>query len=402
MLRDHTYDWASKKIAVLGNGSSALQVIPALQPKAAQITNYIRSPTWVSVNFAANLTPKGENFEYTEEQKETFREDPDALLAYRKNVEHKYTSLTYRLPTLFPWTDRTADPFRSPSINEFFWILFKDSPQQKFIHEISYKSMMDRMADNPQMAKEFIPDWQIGCRRLSPGAGYLEALQAENGSYTFSPIVRLTEKGILTADGKEEQFDLIVMATGFDVSYIPSFKLVGRNGRDLGKMWAEDPEAYFSMCASDMPNYFMISGPNAPIGHGGFTALMSWSADYILKWCRKIAVEDIRYVCLLAPSARHDSRRSICLQEEQETARADTALMAYRSVTVSEKALQDYNAYSNEFLKRMVWSSGCRSWYKGGKVDSRPTAVYAGSALHFKGLPSSSLSPLYTSPLSPD
>lgn len=83
---DKTYDWTGKKIAVIGNGSSGIQVVPALQPKAARIVNYTRHPTWVSVNLCPDITKDGmgTNFEYSEEEKAKFREDPQSFLDYRK------------------------------------------------------------------------------------------------------------------------------------------------------------------------------------------------------------------------------------------------------------------------------------------------------------------------------
>lgn len=86
---DTSYEWAGKKIAVIGNGSSGIQVVPALQPKAAKLINYIRNPTWVSVNLCPDITKDGmgTNFEYTNEEKGLYRNDPQKYLEYRKRIE---------------------------------------------------------------------------------------------------------------------------------------------------------------------------------------------------------------------------------------------------------------------------------------------------------------------------
>lgn len=86
---DKSYDWTDKKIAVIGNGSSGIQVVPSLQPKAAKIVNYIRNPTWVSVNLCPDITKDemGSNFEYNEEEKAQFKANPEAFLAERKRIE---------------------------------------------------------------------------------------------------------------------------------------------------------------------------------------------------------------------------------------------------------------------------------------------------------------------------
>lgn len=86
---DTSYNYEGKKIAVIGNGSSGLQVVPALQPTAAKLTNYIRNPTWVSVNLCPDITKDGmgTNFTYTEEEKAMHRENPALFLEYRKRIE---------------------------------------------------------------------------------------------------------------------------------------------------------------------------------------------------------------------------------------------------------------------------------------------------------------------------
>jgi hypothetical protein len=74
-------------VAVLGNGSSGLQIVPAIQPQVGKLVNYVRQPTWVSINFLSDKTPEGVNFKYSEEQKKAWREDPTALFEYRKELE---------------------------------------------------------------------------------------------------------------------------------------------------------------------------------------------------------------------------------------------------------------------------------------------------------------------------
>lgn len=86
---DKSYDWTGKKIAVIGNGSSGIQIVPTLQPKAAKIVNYIRHPTWVSANLCPDITKDrmGTNFKYSEEEKTQFKTNPGAFLAERKRIE---------------------------------------------------------------------------------------------------------------------------------------------------------------------------------------------------------------------------------------------------------------------------------------------------------------------------
>jgi len=264
---DTSLDWTDKRVAIIGNGSSAIQILPQMQPKAKSITTYIRSPTWICSNFVAEFTPNGTNFTYTEEQKQKFREDPDELFKLRRSIED--------------------------AMNKFFYTLVKDSPEQKGAFALFKKSMEERLNHDPVLCAKLIPDFEVGCRRLSPGDDYLEALQRPNVSIEFSGISEITPTGI-TSQGGAQDFDIIVSATGFDVSYCPSWTVVGKNGVNLAEQWKDHPEAYFGTCAPNIPNYFIVNGPNSPVAHGSLLAVMDWTAEYILRWCRKIASQDIK------------------------------------------------------------------------------------------------------------
>ncbi|CAK7206200.1 hypothetical protein SEUCBS139899_008986 [Sporothrix eucalyptigena] len=320
---DTSLDWAGKRVGIIGNGSSAIQILPQMQPTAARVVNYIRSPTWVSSPYSADLTPEGKNFQYTEEEKKKLREDPQAMLALRRKIEDNF--------------------------NKFFYALLNGTPQQQAVSDLFLADMRKRLNNNPELCAKLIPEWAVGCRRLTPGDGYLEALQAPNAAIEFSPIARVTPKGIETADGRVEELDIIVCATGFDVSFAPYWDVIGRDGVRLADQWRDDPQAYFGICAPNMPNYFIFNGPNCPVGHGSLLAVMEWTAEYVLKWCHKIATEDLR------------------------------------AVAVNAQATAEYNAYTQEFMGRTAWASGCHSWYKNNKgADGKVTAMYAGSILHYK------------------
>ncbi|PVH85245.1 FAD/NAD(P)-binding domain-containing protein [Cadophora sp. DSE1049] len=319
---DTTYQREGKRVAVIGNGSSGLQIVPAMQPKVSKMVNYCRGPTWISVNFCADKARDGKNFKYSDDEKTMFRENPKALYTLRKELE--------------------------VSVNGFFFGMYIGHPFQQGLEAACKEQTLNILQNHPELAAKMIPGFHPGCRRLSPADGYLEALQQENTSINWSPIEAITEKGILTADGKEEEFDLIVCATGFDTSFIPPWKLVGLDGATLDKRWEVNPDAFFSVQVDSMPNYFMYNGPNAVISHGSVLTQISWTSDYIHRWAKKIAEQDLK------------------------------------SITPKAKSVADFNAYSQEFLKRTVWGDRCRSWYKNGKENGIVTGTYAGTILHFK------------------
>lgn len=183
------------------------------------------------------------------------------------------------------------------SVNGFFYGMYKDHPAQLGLTAICRQQMTERMKDVPDSAlpkEKMIPEFRPGCRRLTPGDGYIEAFKNPHVQMCWDPIEAVTASGVKTAGGDEQEFDMIVCATGFDTTFIPSWKLIGKDGATLEERWKVDPEAFFAVQVDAMPNYFMFNGPNCPISHGSVLTQVSWTCDYILRWAKKIATEDIK------------------------------------------------------------------------------------------------------------
>ncbi|KAG9505080.1 hypothetical protein J7337_002046 [Fusarium musae] len=318
---DTSLDWSGKRVAIIGNGSSAVQVLPQMQPTAAKIVNYARSPLWISSAFASEFTPEGKNFTYTDQEIQAFKDDEGMLFKLRHSIEH--------------------------SFNKFFKVSLKDSPEQKQAFQFFKAKMEEALNHDPVLCAKLIPTFQVGCRRLSPGENYLQALQQDNVTLQDEAIQEIVETGIRSLT-KTEEFDIIVCATGFDVSFIPGWKVVGQNGISLAEQWKDAPEAYFGVFAANMPNLLTVNGPNTPLAHGSLLAVMSFTVDYIARWIRKISTQNIK------------------------------------SVQVRQDALDDFNTYAQELIKGTVWTGDCRSWFKKGKADGRVTAMYPGSVIHYK------------------
>ena len=228
------YDYTGKRVAIIGSGSSAIQIIPELQPITKHLITFIRSPTWIAPS-QGFVDPKSEgplNFFYTEQDKKRFREDPDYFLNYRKSIESDM--------------NRTFDTF------------LKDSEKQKGAAVEFAKMMKNRLGGDEELSELLTPKWGVGCRRLTPGQNFLETLVKENVKVVKDEIERIDEKGLVTADGTLHEVDAIVCATGFDTTYKPRFKLVGRRPSPLADLWADtnDVEAYLAMAIPDFPNYF--------------------------------------------------------------------------------------------------------------------------------------------------
>lgn len=205
------------------------------------------------------------------------------------------------------------------------------------------------LKEDPYLIEAVIPkDFPAGCRRLTPGPGYLESLSASNVRVVIESIRRVMSGGIELISGDFIELDSIVCAAGFDVSFCPRFPIVGKNGHKLQDIWTKDiPTAYMSCTVAEMPNYFVFMGPNAPIGHGSVLTIAEQVARYIIRMLRKCQVENIK------------------------------------SVTIRAEAVREFTEHTHTFLPRAIWAGNCRSWYKNGTVNGPITALHAGSRIHW-------------------
>lgn len=323
---DHEYDYSGKKIAIIGNGSSGIQILPEMAAlSGTEVTSFQRSPTWVvSRHTPAKLVGSDDpspNPPYREEDKKRFR-DPEELKKYRKAVQS--------------------------GINTNFKLFVKGGDYNKEMTEFATKQMASKLNNDPWLCEKLIPKYELGCRRITPGSGYLEAFTQPNVHLTNSPIARVAANGIHTEDGTFHSVDVIVCATGFDISQIPHFPVIGRNSVSLAEKWKHEPESYISLACPSMPNLFFFGGPNATVGHGSLIFSLDWSAEWMLEWTRKLAYEDIA------------------------------------SIAPKQEVVDEFVRYGDQIHKTLVWTGGCRSWYKANRVDGRVTATFAGSAILYE------------------
>jgi cation diffusion facilitator CzcD-associated flavoprotein CzcO len=314
---DNSFDSKGKRIGVIGNGSSAIQIIPKVVEKAQSLTNFIRNPTYITPGLGSGAIGGKTQYYYTEEEKKKFRDHPEELNAYRKKIQ--------------------------AASNRAFDMFVKGSEAQEQGKKATQDQMREKLGGDADLAAKLTPDYgkmeieqqeacstdgmcaEVGCRRATPGPGYLEAFKRDNVSLVTGAIQSIEPAGIRTKDGILHEFDTIVCATGFDVSHRPPFPLVGRNGLSLAQAWEKEPLSYLSLCASQFPNFFTFSGPNSPTGHGSLMAGLGWSANYICQWAKKIADEDIK------------------------------------SIDVKQEVQDEFNAYSDEIMQTLAWSGGCQS-----------------------------------------
>ncbi|KAH8589603.1 hypothetical protein B0O99DRAFT_725009 [Bisporella sp. PMI_857] len=256
---DTNIDCTGKRVCVIGSGASSVQVIPVIQKQATQVISFYRTPQWVSSGLAIDGWTNEAGGNFTSKAK------------FRKSIENK--------------------------INSSFPAMLRDHPFQKMGRQMVEESMAKKLKNDPALVKRLIPDFPMGCRRLGPGEGFLEALTAENVTIAESGAATFTEKGIRCEDGAEYEVDVIICATGFDVSFRPYFPIIGRSGKTLSEEWTPTPEAYLALAAHGFPNFLIGSlGPNCPAGHGSFVTVIESAQNYICKVIRKLQTENIRSI----------------------------------------------------------------------------------------------------------
>ncbi|KAI0555046.1 hypothetical protein F4679DRAFT_149133 [Xylaria curta] len=328
------FDYTNKTVAVIGNGSSGIQVVPAIHPAVKKLYHFVRTPTWIlpprilammmmnspakSILTQLELDEK-ENFSAA--QIEKFRKDSEFYKTFVKTIEL--------------------------DLNGAFALLLNGGPVQQYATSKVKEWMTACLGGDEKLCKALIPTYPLGCRRMTPAPGYLEALRSPNVDVITEGIACIVKEGIQLESGEIIKLDAIICATGFDTSFTPRFPLVGRDGNIQDRFQQETPMSYMSCALPGVPNYFTIMGPNAPIGHGSVFTLTEHIARYITRAIHKCQTEGIKAIC------------------------------------PSEAAVADFHKHITTFMPRTSWAASCSSWFKGGKIDGPVTALHPGSRIHF-------------------
>lgn len=169
----------------------------------------------------------------SDEQKEVFRTDAQKHLEYRKEVEAE--------------------------LNGRFKFIIRNSPEQEAARTFALNEMKTKLGDNSPLLKHMLPTFGVGCRRPTPGNGYLEALTQDNVRVVTDHIKEIVPEGIKLETGEVIKIDMFICATGFDISFCPRYPILGRNGVALGDVWKEMPKAYLTLAVPEFPNHLSKS-----------------------------------------------------------------------------------------------------------------------------------------------
>lgn len=294
-IRFHSARWredvdlTAKRIAVIGSGASAVQIIPEIAKVAAQVDMYQRTPNWVAPQLNRDVS------------------------ALRQWI-YEYVPMVYKLVRLRTYV-QTELGFRAVFPLESN---FRDGVERQLTGYIR------STVKDTQLAQKLIPDYEFGCKRPLVTQHYYPSLNRANVNVITEGIDSLTAQGVLSRSQIERPYDIIVMATGYDVAVLP-FPVEGRQGLSLETRWQQKPEAYESMMVHGFPNLYLMSGPNS-----GFIG---------------------SYIVHLEAAAGYSA---------QIIRRSNGAQLIEPRLDAQEA----YNSALQAELQKTVWAGSCKSWYK--------------------------------------
>lgn len=306
---DHSVELDGARVGLVGTGSTGVQITGAIAGRVGELHLFQRTAQWIM---------PAHNVAYSEDERAAFAADPDSMRTLHRD-----------LSTLF-------DGFSVAVIDE-------SSPQMHWIEETCRRHLEDQVRD-PGLRARLTPDYRAGCKRLILSGDFYDAVQLPHVEVVTEPITRVEPGGVRTAGGPADgqaggpvdgpaggrlhELDVLVLATGFVAdAFVRPMEVVGRDGAMLSSRWSQRPTAYLSISVPEFPNFFMLNGPNGPVGNFSLIEVAELQLGYILQ--------------LLEP-LRSGSASEVC---------------------ATATALDRFEDDRLEASARTIWSTGCRSWY---------------------------------------
>ncbi len=307
----HDVDLAGKKVVVVGSGASAIQIVPSIAEAAVDLTVVQRSPNWVMWKS---------------------RRLPGALqtalmrrFSLLRTLHHNLLFLAYE--SRYPLVTRAANPIRKLSQ---WWL----------IHIIK------RHMSNPDEIAAAIPNYRLLCNRLLLSNDWYPTLGRDDVHLVGSAVQRVTPTGVVTADGRSIDADVLIWCTGFKASeFLSPISIIGRDGIDLHAQWQHGAEAYLGISAINFPNMFMLFGPNTNSITNTIVFLLERQASYI--------------------------RQALDYKEAHGAAWID----------VSRETFDQFQDWLHKKLDSTVFTDNCPGWYT--NAEGKVTAMWPASHLAY-------------------
>jgi cation diffusion facilitator CzcD-associated flavoprotein CzcO len=259
---NHDVELEGKRVAVIGTGASAVQVVPSIAPIVAALSVFQRTPGWVVAKFDAF---------YPAWVKRWLARVPFFLRASR-------------------FVKYWASELRGP-------IVFVNSRFLSTIGVWVSKWNLRRQVKDPRLRETLTPTFQFGCKRVLVSDDYLATFERENVNLVTDAIEEVERRGIRTKDGELHEADAIVLATGFKLGLANApFRIFGLGGLSLDEVWKNGAVAYKGMTVAGFPNWFIMMGPNTGPGHTSVLVYTEAQIAHALQAIDKIKAEDLKYM----------------------------------------------------------------------------------------------------------
>jgi cation diffusion facilitator CzcD-associated flavoprotein CzcO len=279
---DHEHDLTGDRVAVVGTGASAIQVVPAIQPVAGSVAVYQRTPPWV--------IPRGDR-PTTAAERAVYRRFPAVQKAVRGAL----------------YAGREFLVFGMAKDRRFL------APVQKLA-----RTHLERQVRDPQLRAQVTPDYTIGCKRILISNDWYPAISAPNAEVVTAGIAEIRPHSVVTRDGVERPTDTLVLATGFHVTDLPiAHRITGREGRTLAEVWADGMVTNRGSAVAGFPNLFLLVGPNVGVGHTSMVYMIESQVAYVGRALQAMATEGL--ATLETTPAAQEAYRELIAERSQGT-----------------------------------------------------------------------------------
>jgi cation diffusion facilitator CzcD-associated flavoprotein CzcO len=252
---DHQQDLAGTRVAIIGTGASAVQVIPEIAPIVRQLIVFQRTPIWCFPKYDVPL-PKPSR---------VAMRLPGGKIIQRA-LSQAYVELTFPLAAQY----------------------FTVNPMAKRMAEAG-KAYLRKQVNDPVLRDKLTPRYAVGCKRPGFHNTYLSTFNRDNVELVTEPIEKVTGSGVATVDGVTREVDALILATGFkvmDPDSVPTYSVSGPSGRSLSRFWDENRlQAYEGVSVPAFPNFFTVFGPYGYVGSSYF-ALIEAQTHHIMRCLR--------------------------------------------------------------------------------------------------------------------
>ena len=248
---DHSVELRGRRVAIVGNGSTGVQLVCGLAGVAGRVMLFQRTAQWVL-----------------------------------RLPNPRYSKFTFFTRNRFGWLDRMAYRGYSFAYDLFAVGLTKPGLRRKIMGALCHVSL--REVRDPELRRALTPDYTPMCKRLVMSGGFYRAMQRNDVELVTAGIDHVERRGIVTEDGALHEADIIVLATGFDThAFFRPMRLTGRDGISADDVWRDGPRAFQTVAMPGFPNFFMMLGPHSPVGNLALTAVAESQADHILRWIQR-------------------------------------------------------------------------------------------------------------------